>query len=182
MSVVDPYSLSSEYSSDYSSDYSFSSSGDAPLDLNPVNYDKYSSSFSSGTSRSSGSALPPGFGMYAEGKSYSNLVVFQAHGRRYNIDQDEVERIYAELMPKDAGIPVPVVESKSETVVEEVKEDSVEEEWGRLLGVQPSTSEGQTKPAAVTESVSTSRLRRQRRSRPPNRRKSTKRAVVKKPS
>ena len=77
----------------------------------------------------------------------------------YNIDQDEVERIYAELMPKDAGIPVPVVESKSETVVEEVKEDSVEEESDAASAFmrQASTSEGQTKPAAVTESVSTSK-------------------------
>ena len=62
--------------------------------------------------------------MYDFEESYSNN---RRHGG-YNIDQDEVERIYAELMPKDAGIPVPVVESKSETVVEEVKEDSAEEE------------------------------------------------------
>ncbi len=156
VNVVDPYSLSSEYSSDYSSDYSFSSSGDAPLDLNPVNYDKYSSSFSSGTSRSSGSALPPGFGMYDFEESYSNREALMGG---YNIDQDEVERIYAELMPKDAGIPVPVVESKSKTVVEEVKEDSVEEESDAASAFmrQASTSEGQTKPAAVTESVSTSK-------------------------
>lgn len=156
VNVVDPYSLSSEYSSNYSSDYSFSSSGDAPLDLNPVNYDKYSSSASSGTSRSSGSALPPGFGMYDFEESYSNREALMGG---YNIDQDEVERIYAELMPKDAGIPVPVVESKSETVVEEVKEDSVEEESDAASAFmrQESTSEEQTKPAAVTESVSTSK-------------------------
>ena len=156
VNVVDPYSLSSEYSSDYSSDYSFSSSGDAPLDLNPVNYDKYSSSVSSGTSRSSGSALPPGFGMYDFEESYSNREALMGG---YNIDQDEVERIYAELMPKDAGIPVPVVESKSETVVEEVKEDSVEEESDAASAFmrQASTSEEQTKPAAVMESVSTSK-------------------------
>ena len=156
VNVVDPYSLSSEYSSDYSSDYSFSSSGDAPLDLNPVNYDKYSSSFSSGTSRSSGSALPPGFGMYDFEESYSNREALMGG---YNIDQDEVERIYAELMPKDAGIPVPVVESKSKTVVEEVKEDSVEEESDAASAFmrQASTSEEQTKPAAVMESVSTSK-------------------------
>ena len=156
VNVVDPYSLSSEYSSNYSSDYSFSSSGDAPLDLNPVNYDKYSSSVSSGTSRSSGSALPPGFGMYDFEESYSNREALMGG---YNIDQAEVERIYAELMPKDAGIPVPVVESKSETVVEEVKEDSVEEESDAASAFmrQASTSEEQTKPAAVTESVSTSK-------------------------
>ena len=126
------------------------------MDLNPVNYDKYSSSVSSGTSRSSGSALPPGFGMYDFEESYSNREALMGG---YNIDQDEVERIYAELMPKDAGIPVPVVESKSETVVEEVKEDSVEEESDAASAFmrQASTSEEQTKPAAVMESVSTSK-------------------------
>ena len=151
VNVVDPYSLSSDYSSNFSSDYSYSSSGDAPLDLNPVNYDKYSSSVSSGMSRSSGSALPSGFGLYDFEESYSNREALMGG---YNIDQAEVERIYAELMPKDAGIPVPVFESKSKTVVEEVKETSAEEDTDAASAFmrQASTSGEQTKPAAVTES------------------------------
>ena len=152
VNVVDPYSLSpSDYSSNFSSDYSYSSSGDAPLDLSPVNYDKYSSNVSSGMSRSSGSALPSGFGLYDFEESYSNREALMGG---YNIDQAEVERIYAELMPKDAGIPVPVFESKSETVVEEVKETSAEEDTDAAAAFmrQASTSGEQTKPAAVTES------------------------------
>lgn len=124
-----------DFTSEFSSSGSYSS--DYTITPTPVDYDSYSSSsYSSSSSRGSssyGSGALGASGLYDFEESYSNR---DAYMGGYNVDQAEIERIYAELLPKDAGIPLPVVTTeetadgtKTTTVVEkeEVKKSEKEE-------------------------------------------------------
>ena len=129
------YSGSSSYANDASS---------APIVATPVNYDSYSSSSSSASASLSGFT-----GMYDFEESYSNREALMGG---YNIDQAEVERLYAELMPKDAGIPLPTV-----TVAEKVVETAETKFLEQASSVAKATKEEvkSTPSAAATKAVET---------------------------
>lgn len=94
------YSSDVSYASDASYSSSYSSSVDTPITAAPVNYDQFATASMSRIG-----------GAYDFEESFSNREALMGG---YDVDMAEVERLYAELMPKDAGIPVPVVEVKQQ--------------------------------------------------------------------
>merc|ERR1712216_931107 len=70
----------------------------------------------------------------------------------YNIDQAEVERLYAELMPKDAGIPLPTL-----TVTEKVDDTAETKFMEQASSVATATKEEvkSTSSAAAAKAVDT---------------------------
>jgi len=138
---------------DSSSDFSYSSSSSyandassTPIVATPVNYDSYSSSSSS----ASASASLSGFtGVYDFEESYANREALMGG---YNIDQAEVERLYAELMPKDAGIPLPTL-----TVTEKVDDTAETKFMEQASSVATATKEEvkSTSSAAAAKAVDT---------------------------
>ena len=136
---------------DSSSDFSYSSSSSyandassTPIVATPVNYDSYSSSSSSASASLSGFT-----GVYDFEESYANREALMGG---YNIDQAEVERLYAELMPKDAGIPLPTL-----TVTEKVDDTAETKFMEQASSVATATKEEvkSTSSAAAAKAVDT---------------------------
>jgi len=132
-SMESGFDFTSEFSSSSSAGGSYGAYGsDYTITPTAVDYDSYSSTSYKSSSSSYGSGALGTTGLYDFEESYSNR---DAYMGGYNVDQAEIERIYAELMPKDAGIPLPVVTkeeiadgAKTTTVVEKEEVKSEKEE------------------------------------------------------
>ena len=170
--VVELNAPSMESGFDFTSEFSSSSSSaggsygaygsDYTITPTAVDYDSYSSTSYKSSSSSYGSGALGTTGLYDFEESYSNR---DAYMGGYNVDQAEIERIYAELLPKDAGIPLPVVTkeeiadgAKTTTVVEKEEVKSEKEETKVETKPEPvkaakSEPVVETKPEPVTTSA-----------------------------
>jgi hypothetical protein len=140
VNVIDSSSDLSDFSYSSSSSYT-SDASSTPIVATPVDYDSYSSS--------SASASLPGFtGTYDFEESYANREALMGG---YQIDQAEVDRLYAELMPKDAGVPLPTV-----AVVEETLE-SAEAKFMEEASDKETATKGEVKltPSVAAETEET---------------------------
>ena len=159
-SMESGFDFTSEFSSSSSAGGSYGAYGsDYTITPTAVDYDSYSSTSYKSSSSSYGSGALGTTGLYDFEESYSNR---DAYMGGYNVDQAEIERIYAELMPKDAGIPLPVVTkeeiadgAKTTTVVEKEEVKSEKEETKVETKPEPvkaakSEPVVETKPEPVT--------------------------------